>query len=157
MHHAHEVDIHYPPEQRRIGFCKRRGLRDAGIRDQDIDGLAACGCSNRRADSGVICDIGHRDKVCVAGRNGLIQRCTIAAEDGNGCSCLQKPCRDRPSDPASASGDERMQGMRRSGHAQASPDEFITQRLAYILDFKLLQEHALGQRVFAGQAAGLRS
>ena len=139
MNHAHEVDIHHAPEQRRVGFCERRGFRDPGIGDQDIDRLAACGFRNRGIDGGLIRDVGDAGEMRGAGGNGVIQRRAVAAEHRDGRSGLRERGRDRAADASPAPGDERMGGTRQSGHARASRNEFDS-REAYILDFKLLQE-----------------
>jgi hypothetical protein len=47
---------------------------------------------------------------------------------------------DFTTDAAAAAGDQRMGGMRQSGHAQAPRCRFTGVRFAYILNFKLLQE-----------------
>src|ERR1035438_6607092 len=70
----------------------------------------------------------------------LIQRGAMAAEHRDGCSGLRQHGCNLAANAPPASGDERMQGMRQSGHAQPPPKEFINQSFAYILDFKLLQE-----------------
>jgi hypothetical protein len=140
MDHAHEVDVHHSPKQRRIGFSERRGFGDARIRDQDIDWLAACGFRNRGADGGLIGDIGYGCEMRVAGGNSVVQSCAIAAKHGNRRSSVRKLGRDGAANASSAPGDERMRGTRQSGHAQPLSNELINAKLAYILDLKLLQE-----------------
>jgi hypothetical protein len=72
--------------------------------------------------------------------NGVIQRRAMAAEHSDGRAGARQRGRDLAADAPSPAGDERMRGMRQSGHALISPNEFIKSRPAYILDFKLLQE-----------------
>jgi quercetin dioxygenase-like cupin family protein len=95
---------------------------------------------NRGADGGLIRDIGQGREVRRARRNGVIEGRAIAAKHRDRCSGARQRGRDLAADASPASGDERMRGTRQSGHARASPNEVINARLAYILDFKLLQE-----------------
>ena len=125
MNHAHEIDVHHAPEQRRIGFRERRGLGSTRIGDQDIDRLSLRRLGNRGGHSRLIGDIGHRNEMRGTGGNGLIQRGAIAAEHGDGRAGLRQRRGDRPADASPASGDERMRGTRQSGHARASPNELI--------------------------------
>jgi hypothetical protein len=140
MDYAHEVDIHHSPKQRRIGFSERRGFRDARIRDQDIDWLAARGFRNCGSHSGLIGDIGYGCEMRFASGNSVVQGSAIAAEHGNRRSSVRKRGCDGAADAPSAPGDERMRGTRQSGHAQPLSNELTNAKLAYILDLKLLQE-----------------
>jgi hypothetical protein len=50
MDHAHEIDVHHPLEQRRIGTAERRRFRCARIGNEDIDRLPRGGFRNGRFD-----------------------------------------------------------------------------------------------------------
>ena len=137
MNHAHEVDVHHAPEQRRIGFCERRGFRSAGIGDQDIDRLPRRGFRDRGADGGLIGDVGHASEMRDARGNGLIQRRAIAAEHGDRRARARQRGRDLAADAAPAAGDERMRRNAAVRTCAASPNELIDVPCrAYILNFK---------------------
>jgi quercetin dioxygenase-like cupin family protein len=80
--------------------------------------------------------------MCGAGCDRVIQCRAIAAEHRDGRPRPRQRGRDLAANASAAAGDERMWRLRQSGHARASPNEFVSVRLAYILDFKLLQETA---------------
>ena len=107
-------------KQRRVGFSERRGFRDACIRNQDIDRLAACGFRNRGVDGRLICDIGNACEMRGTGGNCVIQRRAMAAEHGHRRSRPRKRGRDLAADALSAAGDERMGGTRQFGHLRPS-------------------------------------
>ena len=90
MNHAHEVDVHHAPEQRRVGFCERRGFRSARIGDQDIDRLPRRGFGDGGVDRGLIRNVGDPSEMRGAGGDGLIQRGAIAAEHGDRCACARQ-------------------------------------------------------------------
>jgi hypothetical protein len=56
--HAHEIDVHHPLEQRRIGTAERRGFRRARIGNEDVDRLPRGGFGNGRFDRRLIGDVG---------------------------------------------------------------------------------------------------
>src|SRR2546423_9789940 len=101
MDHAHEIDVHYSPKQRRIGFCKRCGLCDACVGDQDVDGLAACGLRDRGTHRGLIPNIGYTCEMPVPPGDCFVQSCPITAEHPDGCPpTFKAPCEPAPSSPA---------------------------------------------------------
>ena len=117
VHHAHEIDVHHPPEQIGIGLAEWCGLGAAGIGDQDVDRLPRCRCRDGGTDGLLIPDIGHGGKVRGTFRHGFIQGGAIAAHDRDGRAGLRKlRCDLQPNAPA-ATGDERMGGTRQSGHS----------------------------------------
>jgi hypothetical protein len=126
---AHEVDIHHSPKQRRIGFAERQGFSDAGIGNQNINRLTACGFRNRSADGGLICDIGYACEVRAAGGNGVIEGRTIAAEHRHRRSSLRERGRNLAADATSTAGDQRMRRTRQSRHRASSGESVNTQDL----------------------------
>ena len=81
-------------------------------------GCRAAASRDRGTDGGLIRDIGDSGEMRGTGGNGVIQRRAIAAEHGDRRAGLHQRGRDRAADASPAAGDERMRGMRQSGHAQ---------------------------------------
>ena len=134
--HAHEIDVHHPLEQRRIGAAEGCGLRRTRIGNQDVDRLPRRGLGNGRLDRSLIGDVGHFSKLRRAGCDGFIQRCAIAAEHGDRRTGFRQRCRYRKANAPPAAGDKRMGGTRQLGHRVEPPAD---EHSAYILNFKLLQ------------------
>src|ERR1700687_2823157 len=74
----------------------------------------------------------------------------MAAEYRDGASCLRQRGRNLPADASPASGDERMQGMRQSGHAQPPANKFTTSELCV---YFRLQAFATNQRPMERKAS----
>ena len=139
MDDAHEVHIHHTLEQRGIGFEERRGFGGAGIRDENVDGLARCGFGDRRLHRRLIGHIGSERMMRIACSDHLVQHGAIAAHDGDGRAGLHQRRRYGAADAAAAAGDQSVGGTGQ-GHGRPSS---LDAPAGYILNFKLLQESAL--------------
>ena len=138
MHDAHEIDVHHALEQRGVGLGKWRRFRDARIGDQDIDRLACRGSGDRRADRGLIGNVGDIGEMGMARSDGLVKRGALAADHRDGrasapanCAAIARPM-PRPPPVTSACGERGSPDMR-----WLPMDTVVS---AYILYFKLLQE-----------------
>ena len=135
MDHAHEIDVHHPLEQRRIGAAERRRFRRTGIGNEDVDRLPGGGFRNGRFDRRLIGDVGNCCELRRAGCHGFIQRYAVATEHRYRRTRFRQRRRYRKANAPPAAGDDRMGGTRQSGHRPSLQDEGSE----YILDFKLLQ------------------
>ena len=97
-------------------------------------GWRAGGFGNRGADGSLIRDVGYACEMRGAGGDGFIQRRAIAAEHGHRRPCARQRESGFAADASSAPCDERMRGMRQSGH-QRSPR--MSSRRAFRIYFKL--------------------
>src|SRR6185437_2598653 len=141
MHHAHEIDVYHALEQRCIGFGKRRGFGDTSIGNEDIDGLPRRGSGDRRADDGLIGDVGNIGEVRLTRCQRFIQHCALAAEHRDSRASTRQVRGDGPANATAATRHQRMRRTRQSGHALAPRNEILDHgAFRYILCLKLLQE-----------------